>query len=189
MYESSTKETKWVCCASPAVAAAPGKGTSGVDRAMGAAAPARSAKPRKGEWAGEARASRSPSPAGGGVAAAGASGAPFSFFAAGASLLRRSNRQASSAEQETRDRGSSTYRSSPESSSGLLPNLKPENRLEGRPRKQKARRRLAPESRRTREESTRSCPSSGPGVSSRCLARRRHRHRRSAKGGERGACA
>src|SRR3954471_15031092 len=45
-----------VCCASPAVAAAPGKGTSGVDRAMGAAAPARSAKPRKGEWAGEARA-------------------------------------------------------------------------------------------------------------------------------------
>src|SRR3954468_8834952 len=98
---------------------------------MGADAPASLAKPRKDEWAGEARASRSPSPAGGGVATAGAPGAPFSFFAAGASLLRRGNRQASSAEQETRDQGSSTYRSSPESSSVLLPNLKPESRLDG----------------------------------------------------------
>src|SRR3954464_8209629 len=98
---------------------------------MGADAPASSAKPRKDEWAGEARASRSPSPTGGGVATAGASGAPFSFFTAGASLLRRSNCQASSAEQETKDQGSGTYRSAPESSSGLLPNLKPESRLEG----------------------------------------------------------
>src|SRR3954465_8731057 len=98
---------------------------------MGAVAPARSAKPRKDGRAGEARASRSPSPIGGGAAVDGASGAPFSFFAVGASLLKRSNHQASSAEQETKDQGSSTYRSSPESSNGLLPNLKPESRLEG----------------------------------------------------------
>src|SRR3954469_15654607 len=98
---------------------------------MGADAPASSAKPRKDEWAGEARASRSPSPVGGGVAAVGASGAPFSFFAVGANLLNRSNHQASSAKQETKNQGSSTYRSSPESSSGLLLNLKPESRLEG----------------------------------------------------------
>src|SRR4051812_49588566 len=93
--------------------------------------PTSPARPRKDEGAGEARASRSPSPAGGGVAADGASGAPFGFFAMGASLSKRSKHQAPAAEQGTKDEEPSTYRSSLEGSSSLRAYLKPESRLEG----------------------------------------------------------
>ena len=89
------------------------------------------ARPPEGERAGEARAPRSPPSAGGGAAADGASGARFSFFAMGASLFKRSNHQASSAERETKDQGSSAYGSSPVSSGSFRPNFKPNNQLEG----------------------------------------------------------
>src|SRR3954466_1345973 len=62
--------------------------------------PAGSARPREDDRAGEARASRSPSFTGRGAAPDGTSGAPFGFFAAGASLSKRCGRQASAAEQE-----------------------------------------------------------------------------------------
>src|SRR4051812_41867223 len=93
-------------CGAPAGGVgATGKGTSGVTWAMGAElAPASSARPCEGDRAGEARASRSPSPAGGGAAMDGASRAPFSFFAAGANLFKRRERQASAAEQEIKTR-------------------------------------------------------------------------------------
>ena len=85
--------------------AATGKGTSGVTWAMGAElAPAGSARPREDDRAGEACASRSPSFAGRGAATDGTSGAPFGFFAAGASLSKRCGRQASEAEQEIKTR-------------------------------------------------------------------------------------
>ena len=67
-------------------------------------APASSARPRKDDRAGEARAPWSPSSASGGAAADGASGAPFGFFAAGASLFKRCERQASAAQQEIKTR-------------------------------------------------------------------------------------
>lgn len=114
-----------------AVVAASGKGTSGVAWAMGVElAPAGSARPREDARAGEAHASRSPSFAGRGVAPDGTLGAPFDFFAAGASLAGRYERQASAIEQEIRQE-SSTYRSSLTSSSSLRPYLKPESRLQG----------------------------------------------------------
>src|SRR4051812_38929286 len=87
------------------VVAAAGKGTSGVAWAMGAElAPASPARPRDDDRAGEARASQSPSFAGRGAAPDGTSGAPFGFFAAGASLSKRYGRQASAAEQEIKTR-------------------------------------------------------------------------------------
>ena len=67
-------------------------------------APASSARPRQDDRAGEARAPRSPSSTGGGATADGASGAPFGFFAAGASLFKKCERQASAAEQEIKTR-------------------------------------------------------------------------------------
>src|SRR3954470_19136973 len=67
-------------------------------------APASSARPREDVRAGEACASRSPSSAGRGAATDGTSGAPFGFFAAGASLSKRCRRQASAAEEETKTR-------------------------------------------------------------------------------------
>src|SRR3954464_309257 len=85
--------------------AAAGKGTSGVAWAMGAElALAGSVRPREDDRAGEARASRSPSFAGRSAAPQGTSGAPFIFFAAGASLSKRHECQASAAEQETKTR-------------------------------------------------------------------------------------
>ena len=85
--------------------AAAGKDTSGVTWVVGAElAPAGSARPREDDRAGEARASRSPSFAGRGAATDGTSGAPFDFFAAGASLSKRCGRQASEAEQEIKTR-------------------------------------------------------------------------------------
>src|SRR3954468_3262146 len=67
-------------------------------------APAGSARPREDDWAGEARASRSPSFAGRGTATDRTSGAPFGFFASGANLSKRCGRQASAAEQEIKTR-------------------------------------------------------------------------------------
>ena len=67
-------------------------------------APASSTRPREDDRAGEAHASRSPSFAGRGAALDGTSGAPFGFFAAGASLSKRCGRQASEAEQEIKTR-------------------------------------------------------------------------------------
>ena len=67
-------------------------------------APAGSARPCEDDRAGEARALRSPSFAGKGAATDGTSGAPFDFFAAGASLSKRCGRQASEAEQEIKTR-------------------------------------------------------------------------------------
>ena len=93
-------------------------------------APTGSARPRKDARAGEACASHPSSFASRGAAADGVSGAPFGFFAVGASLAGRYGHQASATKQETRQ-GSSTYTSSPAGSSSLRPYLKPESRLQG----------------------------------------------------------
>ena len=71
-----------------------------------------------------------PSSAGGSAPPDEASGAPFSFFAAGTGLAKEYGRQASATKQEAK-RESSTYWSSPAGSSNLRPNLKPESRLLG----------------------------------------------------------
>ena len=91
-------------------------------------APASSTRPREDDRAGEARALQPPSFAGRGAAPDGTSGAPFSFFTAGASLAKRYRHQASATKQGIKQE-SSTYWSSLASSSNLWPYLKPENRL------------------------------------------------------------
>ena len=87
-------------------------------------------RPREDDRAGEARVLSPPSPADGGAASDEASGAPFSFFAAGTGLAKEYGRQASTTKQEAK-RESSTYSSSLAGSSNLRPNLKPESRLLG----------------------------------------------------------
>ena len=62
-------------------------------------APASSTRPREDERAGEACALEPPSFVGRGAAPDGASGAPISFFAAGASLAKRYKHQASTIKQ------------------------------------------------------------------------------------------
>ena len=76
--------------------AASSKGTSGVAWVKGAElAPAGSAWPHEDARAGEACASQSPAFSGRGTATDGASGAPFGFFVAGASLAGRYEHQVS----------------------------------------------------------------------------------------------
>ena len=118
-------------CAPMTRAVASGTDASGVAWAMGAElAPASPARPREDDRAGEARVLPPPCPADGGVAPDEASGAPFSFFAAGTGLDKEYGRQASTTKQEAK-RESSTYWSSLAGSSNLRPNLKPESRLLG----------------------------------------------------------
>ena len=93
-------------------------------------APAGPSRPREDDRAGEARVLSPPSPADGGAASDEASGAPFSFFAAGTGLAKKYRRQASTMKQEAK-RESSTYSSSLAGSSNLRPNLKPESRMMG----------------------------------------------------------
>ena len=112
-------------------AVASGKDASGVAWAMGTElAPTSLARPHEGTRAGEARGSRSSSFTGRGAAPDGTSGAPFSFFAAGASLAKIYIHQASATKQGIKQE-SSTYWSSLASSSNLRPYLKPESRLLG----------------------------------------------------------
>ena len=93
-------------------------------------APTSSTRPREDNWAGEACALQPPSFVGRGAAPDGASGAPFSFFAAGASLAKRYRHQASMTKQGIKQE-SSTYWLPLTSSSNLRPYLKPESRLLG----------------------------------------------------------
>ena len=93
-------------------------------------APASSTRPREDDRAGEAHALQPPPFVGRGAAPDGTSGAPFSFFTAGASLAKRYKHQASTTKQGTRQE-SSTYSSPLVCSSNLRPYLKPESQLLG----------------------------------------------------------
>ena len=93
-------------------------------------APASSTRPHEDDPAREACALQPPPFVGRGAAPDGASGAPFSFFTAGANLAKRYRDQASTTKQGIKQE-SSTYWSLLASSSNLWPYLKPESRLLG----------------------------------------------------------